>query len=190
MEPLSVQPGRYRTRNQRLVVIDESFEVNDAPQPGMQPVQRTIWRGIMYKADAVTPDSRHDWEPDGRYRTPLGVASQYDLAVLIEATPVPENPNGSPPPAPVPHAAAHAMLEQDLAHVLLDYATTGDETPFDTLTRLIAERDHGQAILAMLSTIKLDDESDADCVQRLVDLALRPLPVDPPANADQAPATA
>lgn len=85
MEQIQVVPGRWFTRNNRDVVIDRSFEVEDAPQPGMPKVKRMVWEGTLYKADGKTVDSRHVWEADGRYRTHNGVATEFDLRQLVQA---------------------------------------------------------------------------------------------------------
>jgi hypothetical protein len=94
METVTVQRGKWVTRNNRVAVIDGYVMMDDSPQPGVAPTVRKVWQGDLYKADGVTPDSRHSWEQDGRFKTPLGVASSYDLVSLIEAhaEPVPAAP--------------------------------------------------------------------------------------------------
>lgn len=84
-----VQLGKWFTRNNRLVMIDRSVEVEDSPSPGMPPQRRMVFEGIMFAADGKTEASRCTWEADGKYKTPSNVASQFDLVQLIEAAPAP-----------------------------------------------------------------------------------------------------
>jgi len=164
MEVINVVPGRYLTRNSRLVVISRSFTVEDAPQPGMAKVKREVWEGQLYKSDGKTPDTMHTWEQDGRYRTHQGVATEYDLCACIEATP-------QSAPLPTTEPPPESPIVVDLTR-LLDYSRPGEQLSA-TLTRILEERAQGLAIIAMLprkiSGIKgTPDETPADCVQRLI----------------------
>ena len=85
MEALTVTPGKWITRNNRLVVITHSFEASDPPMPGMPPVKRQVWEGTLYQANGTTPDSKHAWEGDGRFKTPRGVATEFDLRSAVAA---------------------------------------------------------------------------------------------------------
>jgi len=156
-----LQKGKWFTRNNRLVLIDSSREITDPPTPGAQPLTRLIWEGMMYAADGRTEESRRAWEADGRFKTPLGVASQYDLVQLIEATIEPE-------PVPIPpeqvivtdfDTALRELTEQQTVGVisqLIDRLRLGDESPGQALARVLSGTAYFRMSLAAENQLLID----------------------------------
>lgn len=89
---MTLQPGRYETRNVRIVELTERFERDKPVAPGQ--VQRvTVWRGNLMKADGKTVDSQHEWEESnhpltmGAFVSPGkadGVSNQFDLVRQLQ----------------------------------------------------------------------------------------------------------
>ena len=78
-----VQFGRYQNRNNRIVEIDDSREVETPQAPGKEPTKRTVFSGWVLLADGRTRDTRKDYEIDGSFIGMNGVASGDDLVSLI-----------------------------------------------------------------------------------------------------------
>lgn len=88
---MRVQPGRYQTKNSRIVAIHD-FSYITRRDSEQREYQARVWRGTMYKADGRTEDSTYQWEDDGRFSNSQGITTYNDLAMLIEATgPFPED---------------------------------------------------------------------------------------------------
>jgi len=163
MQPIEVRPGKWGTKNQRTALITHSIEVNDAPQPGMEPVKRKVFVGKLFKADGVTTDTEMMWEPDGRHRTHLGVATQFDLNQAIALDPLPEV-------APVAQADPNA----DVIRVLASAQQQG-ETVLSCALRLANTYDVYEAGTLELQQIKyalglyLNDGEDTEaCLKRIL----------------------
>lgn len=164
MQLLEVRPGKWGTKNQRTALITHSIEVNDAPQPGMEPKQRKVWVGKLLKADGVTVDTEMMWEPDGRHRTHLGVATQYDLNQAIALEPVTEV---APVLASDPNADVISALSR---------AANRDEPLLICVSRLTFIHDHHsevcipfiEGVVQTLAPYRDDGESVVDCLKRIL----------------------
>ena len=86
-----LKPGRYQTRNSRVVLLTEPFSRDRARTDGAV-VPITGLKGTLMKADGKTPDSEHEWENTllprvlGVFSNPHameGMASEYDLVQRI-----------------------------------------------------------------------------------------------------------
>lgn len=72
-------PGRYQTRNNRVVEI-MGMDVAQTFS-GVSP----IWTGIIFMADGRTEDSRATWTVDGQHISPMGgAASPYTIVHILE----------------------------------------------------------------------------------------------------------
>jgi len=88
---MNLRPGRYQTRNVRIVELTDTFQREKPTGPG-QTVTVTIWRGNLMKADGRTVDSMHEWEETnhpltmGAYVSPSkadGVSNEFDLTTQL-----------------------------------------------------------------------------------------------------------
>jgi hypothetical protein len=88
---MTLKPGRYQTRNVRIVELIEAFDREKTISPGNTQMVR-VWRGNLLKADAKTVDSQHEWEETnhplamGTYVSPgkaEGVSNEFDLISFI-----------------------------------------------------------------------------------------------------------
>jgi hypothetical protein len=139
-KPAPMARGRYSTRNNRVVEIDGYHFVTE--KVGGEEIKKRIWDGCIYEANGINIESKATWSNDGRYLHNEGVGSSFDLATVIsqEAEPEPE-----PLAAAIDTTANSAVLENQILCValceLLKDKKQGDETPVDTLTRVLDERD-------------------------------------------------
>ena len=91
MHPLS--PGRYSTRNSRVVELFESFERTKEISPGVTKTVK-IWKGRLLTA-SLNVDSTQEWEETNIPNTlgtfvsagrVEGVTSEFDLIYNFGAT--------------------------------------------------------------------------------------------------------
>lgn len=80
---MQVQLGRYQTRSARIVEITASNWIDERQGDGTT-IRKRVWSGALYKADGKTFDCEYRWDDSGRLLNQRGVASDKDLAILIE----------------------------------------------------------------------------------------------------------
>lgn len=100
--------GLFQTRHGRQVLLTDSFEFSEPPQPGRKPETRTCWHGTLLGADGHSVDNRGVWEQSGAKQNSLGVLQREDLVILVrdDTPPVQQQQIEDAEAEPEPQAAA------------------------------------------------------------------------------------
>lgn len=83
--PGGARAGYFQTRQSRVVLLTEEFDYFEPPQPGMEPVSRKCWKGLLYEADGKRVETSAVWEQSGAFQNPTGVTSRNDLVIFMRA---------------------------------------------------------------------------------------------------------
>lgn len=83
--PGGARPGYFQTRDNRIVLLRESFTLSESPQLGMEPVGRTCWKGDLFNSDRTTIETAGVWEASGAFQNPTGVTTKHDLIIFMRA---------------------------------------------------------------------------------------------------------
>lgn len=101
--------GLFQTRHGRQVLLTDSFEFSEPPQPGRKPETRICWHGTLLGADGHSVDNRGVWEQSGAKQNSLGVLQREDLVILVRDDTTPAQPEYAAiteaEPEPEPEAA-------------------------------------------------------------------------------------
>jgi hypothetical protein len=78
-----VEPGKYQTRNGRMVVIDKIVEIYDR----QSDAQIKVADGRLLAVSAGVSDEKYQWSLAGNFRTPQnqGVPHIFDLEIAVRA---------------------------------------------------------------------------------------------------------
>jgi hypothetical protein len=84
----NLNPGRYMTKNSRIVELQGSAQEQTKKRLDGSTAPVKVWKGVLYRADGRTVESAHEWEETllpntiaafvsaGRTE---GVSSEFDL---------------------------------------------------------------------------------------------------------------